>query len=236
MSEVDKVWHLLKGIAEDVYNYFIGKERLDSAADVIKHCRTFYTWKIRRITPKFSRLTNVATVAGIEDSYNVRLDLENTVRQVVREELQCHNKSVNAVKAAQFGCIFHQPHEPAPVVSSLSAMPGIADSRTDPLQQHHHPFPDDVTHDKCAYWGATKNWHLEDRVSYSQRPRAAYSEVYNVSRPSPICNSCGAIGHISRFCRRHHQTRYGPPPTWPKFKGVNDDHGPAEHRATNATG
>ncbi|KAH8027456.1 hypothetical protein HPB51_005738 [Rhipicephalus microplus] len=114
-------------------------------------------------------------------------------------------------------------------------MPGVADSRTDPLQQHHHTFSGDVTHDQPAYRGTTTNRHLEDCVYYLQRPRATYPEVYIVSPPSPICCSCGAIGHISSFCRRRRQTRYGPPPTWSNFEGVNDDHWPTEHRATNAT-
>lgn len=43
MFEEDKVGHLLKGIAKDLYNYLIGKESLDSVADMIKHCRTFET-------------------------------------------------------------------------------------------------------------------------------------------------------------------------------------------------
>ncbi|KAH8030125.1 hypothetical protein HPB51_006557 [Rhipicephalus microplus] len=143
---------------------------------------------------------------------------------------------MNAVMAEQFGCVFNQPHEAAPVVSSLSAMPGVADSRTDPLQQHHYTFPDDVTHDQRAYRGTITNWHLEYRIYYSQCPRAAYPEVYNVGSPSAVCYSFGAIGHISRVCRRCRQTRYGSSPTWPNFEGVNDDHWLAEHRATNATG
>ncbi|KAH8019566.1 hypothetical protein HPB51_020030 [Rhipicephalus microplus] len=117
-----------------------------------------------------TRLASAATVAGIEDSYSVHLDLATTVRQIVREELERHNKSVNAVKAEQFGCVFNQPHEPAPVVFSLSAMPGLPDSRTYSVQQHHHTFPYNVTHAQRAYRGMTTNRQWEDSVCYSQRP------------------------------------------------------------------
>ncbi|KAH9367548.1 hypothetical protein HPB48_001640 [Haemaphysalis longicornis] len=51
MPDEDKVGHLHKGIAEDVYNYLITKENLASALDVIRHCRAFETLKMRRITP-----------------------------------------------------------------------------------------------------------------------------------------------------------------------------------------
>lgn len=49
MRDLDKVGHLLKGIAEDVYKYLITKENRVSALDVIRHCRAFETLKIRRI-------------------------------------------------------------------------------------------------------------------------------------------------------------------------------------------
>ncbi|XP_075734723.1 uncharacterized protein LOC119187395 isoform X2 [Rhipicephalus microplus] len=37
MSEKDKVGHVLKGVAEDVYNFLIGKDCLNSVSDVTKH-------------------------------------------------------------------------------------------------------------------------------------------------------------------------------------------------------
>ncbi|KAH8032017.1 hypothetical protein HPB51_022637 [Rhipicephalus microplus] len=180
-------------------------------------CRTIEILKLRRITPKFGRLANVATVASIEDSCSIHWDLATTVRQIFHEELERHSQSMNAVKAEQIGCVFNQPHEAPPVVSSLSAMPGVADSRTDLLQQHHHICPDGVTHDLRAYWGTTTNGHLKNRIYYSQRLKMAHPEVYDVGHPSPVCYSGGATGHISSFCRRRRQTRYGPPPTWSNF-------------------
>ncbi|XP_049520780.1 uncharacterized protein LOC125944395 [Dermacentor silvarum] len=91
MSEEDKVGHLLKGIAEDVYNFLIGKDSLASVSDVMKHCRTFEALKMRRITPKFGRLANVTTVASIDMSSS--FDLASTIRQIVREELDRHTET-----------------------------------------------------------------------------------------------------------------------------------------------
>lgn len=92
MSEEDKVGHLLKGIAEDVYQFLIAKENLTSVAEVMQHCRTFEALKMRRIAPKFGRLANVPTVASVEACSP--FDLSSTIRQIVREELlRCHEIS-----------------------------------------------------------------------------------------------------------------------------------------------
>ncbi|XP_077564585.1 uncharacterized protein LOC144180052 [Haemaphysalis longicornis] len=90
MSEDDKVGHLLKGIAEDVYNFLIGREKLESASDVVQHCRTFEALKKRRITPKFGRLANVTTVASV--NVTPPPDFAETIRRIVREELLRHQK------------------------------------------------------------------------------------------------------------------------------------------------
>lgn len=90
MTEEDKVGHLLKGIAEDVYNFLIGKDNLETVSDVIRHCRTFEALKTRRITPKFGRLANVTTVASVDTSSPT--DLSATIRQIVREELLRHEE------------------------------------------------------------------------------------------------------------------------------------------------
>ncbi|KAH9382487.1 hypothetical protein HPB48_010927 [Haemaphysalis longicornis] len=93
----DKVGHLLKGIAEDVYNYLITKENLASALDVIRHCRAFETLKMRRITPKFGRLANVTTVASVDVGSSPSEDIASVVRRIIREELAqqglCRDKS-----------------------------------------------------------------------------------------------------------------------------------------------
>lgn len=67
MSEDDKVGHILKGIAEDVYSFLIAKDNLASVSDVMQHCRTFEQLKTRRVAPKFGRLANVTTIASIDN-------------------------------------------------------------------------------------------------------------------------------------------------------------------------
>lgn len=131
MTEEDKVGHILKGIAEDVYSFLIAKDTLTSVADVIRHCRTFEQLKTRRITPKFGRLANVTTVASIES--NQPLDLASTIRQIVREEL-----SLYAQVAQPSSHHSHLPLEFEPHVASFSshqAAKGIEEYDLTPRQQ-----------------------------------------------------------------------------------------------------
>ncbi|KAH8038596.1 hypothetical protein HPB51_002235 [Rhipicephalus microplus] len=85
MSDEDKVGHLLKGIAEDVYNFLITKENLNTPSIFRQQCRAFEALKTRRILPKFGRLDNVPTVASMDVA--TCEDISYLVRRVVREEL-----------------------------------------------------------------------------------------------------------------------------------------------------
>ncbi|XP_077557041.1 uncharacterized protein LOC144170904 [Haemaphysalis longicornis] len=99
MSEDDKVGHLLKGIDEYVYNFLIGREKLESASDVVQHCRTFEALKKRRITPKFGRLANVTTVASVDETPPP--DFAETIRRIVcGAESCCDTKSLGAILTA----------------------------------------------------------------------------------------------------------------------------------------
>ncbi|XP_077522936.1 uncharacterized protein LOC144133634 [Amblyomma americanum] len=93
MLEDDKVGHLLKRIAEDVYHFLISRDTLDTVADVIKQCRAFEALKARRIAPKFGRLSNVTTVASVDVPYPE--DIASIVRRIVREELAAQRPRTN---------------------------------------------------------------------------------------------------------------------------------------------
>ncbi|KAH7957912.1 hypothetical protein HPB51_028104 [Rhipicephalus microplus] len=80
------VGHLLKSIAEDVYNFLIGREDLTSVSAVQRHCRTFEKLKTRRIAPKLVGWQMVTTVTSVDVSPSA--DLAVTIRAIVREELQ----------------------------------------------------------------------------------------------------------------------------------------------------
>lgn len=101
--EEDEVGHLLKGIAENIYQYLIAKHSLESVSDVILNCRTFEALRARRITQKFGRLTNVMTVARV-DVAPAPTGLATIIRQVVREELDRRKRRLLCLLG--FGSLF----------------------------------------------------------------------------------------------------------------------------------
>lgn len=234
MSEEDKVGHLLKGIAEDVYNFLISRESLTSVSDVVRHCRTFETLKQRRIAPKFGRLANVTSVASIEAASTG--DLSATIRQIVREELLRHGEMTRERAAATSPSYFPQDttapqltvyehpsvnatevagprriQQSSPVFYERSQYP----QRFRSVRPYHPPTTDFI--ESRAYANARRREHFEER----RRPR-----------PAPVCYNCGLTGHISRYCDRSRIPRYDQwtsltdKPAVPPFQG----HWPTDSR------
>lgn len=219
MSEEDKVGHLLKGIAEDVYQFLIAKENLTSVAEVMQHCRTFEALKMRRIAPKFGRLANVPTVASVEASSP--FDLSSTIRQIVREELlRCHEIS-------RFGGDDSRGNEPglppmswqpsvnAADVDNYQAVPQSGPAsrpRFNSEQQRRNTSPTPRLHPTYA---ATRVYRdHDDRDGYPVlADRTEGFQQHRAFRPPPrVCYSCGLPGHISRFCDRRRLYREEPSP------------------------
>lgn len=220
MSEEDKVGHVLKGIAEDVYNFLIGKESLNSVSDVMKHCRTFESLKMRRISPKFGRLSNVPTVASVETvSPN---DLAFTIRQIVREELlRCQQTShhpndfqdayAREPERARTPAIL-APWQPSVNAADPDEYRGTRQSgfsrRTPPTYGRRFRSPGYRQRTSPGY-GAPEERHYYSMPS----ERSGYSEQPPVSRPHPVCYNCGVPGHIARFC--NHRNPYQRQPAQP---------------------
>lgn len=195
MTEEDKVGHILKGIAEDVYHFLIGKESLESVADVIGHCRTFEALKTRRITTKFGRLANVTTVATVDVCQDsVPTDLSSTIRLIVREELRRHlyaplnareppcdtpSTSINATSFEERSYSNRGPQLRAPPPASSYVEPPHAPHSRYGYNSHPPPF--------ASQW--------EQSAAYPQHPA-----TFPMPRERPVCYQCGVRGHIARFC------------------------------------
>ncbi|UYV79989.1 K02A2.6-like [Cordylochernes scorpioides] len=83
MSEGEKVSHLIKGVAEEVYQALIGKD-IGTVDQFVAFCRRFEAFKRMRVAPpRFSRLPNVTTISTAEPE-----NLEALIRRIVREEVQ----------------------------------------------------------------------------------------------------------------------------------------------------
>ncbi|XP_055924547.1 uncharacterized protein LOC129956639 [Argiope bruennichi] len=84
MAEDEKVAHLMKGIAEDLYQ-ILSSQEYETTDAFVKRCRHIEILRRRRIVrPRFQRLPNVSAVSTETDADYLR----SLVRTIVREELQ----------------------------------------------------------------------------------------------------------------------------------------------------
>ncbi|KAH8038433.1 hypothetical protein HPB51_001548 [Rhipicephalus microplus] len=174
--------------------FLISKDSLATVTDVINHCRTFETLKMRRITPKFGHLPNVTTVASV-DEYTP-LDLTSTIRQIVREELtrQARPTPYEATPA---------PPPSRPPVSTAAA--GIDDCNYRPpspprSQRNNYPLP--RYEDRFSYPRQPANTYYDPNKDVPVPPprqRNAFQE-YNAYRQAPVCYRCGEELATSAQC------------------------------------
>ncbi|GFY09502.1 retrovirus-related Pol polyprotein from transposon 412 [Trichonephila clavipes] len=83
MKENEKVSHLMKGVAEDIYQALLTRE-INDTASFIKWCNYIEDMKQKRVgRPRFERLPNVVPVASLTDE----TDLVSLIRTIVREEV-----------------------------------------------------------------------------------------------------------------------------------------------------
>ncbi|XP_040066951.3 uncharacterized protein LOC120840460 [Ixodes scapularis] len=66
MPEIERMEHILKGIADDAFQLLVIKD-CSTVDDVLKECRRFEAAKTRRIAHKFNRLPNTPATSSCED-------------------------------------------------------------------------------------------------------------------------------------------------------------------------
>ncbi|UYV84587.1 hypothetical protein LAZ67_X002728, partial [Cordylochernes scorpioides] len=84
MNEQDKISHLMKGIAEELYQALLPRDA-HTTQQFVTECRRIVALHCKRVTPtRYERLPNVASLSDHDD----RADLSSMIRQIVREEVQ----------------------------------------------------------------------------------------------------------------------------------------------------
>ncbi|UYV84069.1 hypothetical protein LAZ67_X001057 [Cordylochernes scorpioides] len=84
MPEEERLSHLMKGVAEEVYRYLLPRD-IATTDQFIAECRRVVALQGRRVTDsKFERLPNVTSLGDLGDV----TDLQSLIRQIVREEVQ----------------------------------------------------------------------------------------------------------------------------------------------------
>ncbi|UYV82797.1 hypothetical protein LAZ67_22000897 [Cordylochernes scorpioides] len=96
MSKEDRVGHLMKGVADDIYRSLLTIE-VTTTVDFTNHCRRIEKLNKKRISSvRFERIPSVATIKNEEAGYT----LKDLIREIVKEELQLiPNKQANSISS-----------------------------------------------------------------------------------------------------------------------------------------
>ncbi|GBM68585.1 hypothetical protein AVEN_15269-1 [Araneus ventricosus] len=182
MSESDRVSHLMKGIAEDMYQSLLVKD-INSTSAFITECQRIEQMNQRRITKlRFARLPNVVPMASVETND----DLVTLVRRIVREEV--HRLSESAIQPPSleppsFDEMIREEVQNAlcPVISSSAG-----GSERTPTQRR-----------PSTYSAAVRRPRRPTEPSSIPRQ----TDIWRTDDNRPVCFHCGRPGHVIRYCR-----------------------------------
>ncbi|UYV70058.1 hypothetical protein LAZ67_7001647 [Cordylochernes scorpioides] len=110
MSEEDRVGHLMKGVADDIYRILLTIE-VTTNVDFTIHCRRIEKLNKKGISSvRFERIPSVSTIKNEEATYN----LKDLIREIVKEELRLiQNEQANSSLEI-----------PSPIEKHLWSIPG----------------------------------------------------------------------------------------------------------------
>ncbi|UYV82343.1 hypothetical protein LAZ67_21001753, partial [Cordylochernes scorpioides] len=184
MSEGEKVSHLIKGVAEEVYQALVGKD-ISTVDQFVAFCRRFEAFKRMRVAPpRFNRLPNVTTISTAEPE-----NLEALIRRIVREEVQKFMAPPSTFAAQD---IDTPPPDLRDVIRSeiqQTLAPISAPRQPESFRPRRQYLPQNDQGYRRRTEGPPNNqrtqWRTED--------------------DRPICFHCGRPGHVARYCRDRRQ-------------------------------
>lgn len=182
MLESDKVSHLMKGVAEDMYQSLLVKD-IDSTSAFITECQRIEQMNQRRITKqKFARLPNVIPIASV----GANDDLVTLIRQIVSEEVQRLTESTLqplSLETPSLGEMIQEEVQNAlcPVIPASTRGSGRA-----VIQRRPSTYSEVVRRSQRA-------------TEPSFTPRQ--TDVWRTNDNRPVCFHCGRPGHVVRYCR-----------------------------------
>ncbi|GFT97557.1 CCHC-type domain-containing protein [Trichonephila clavipes] len=176
MKEDEKVSHLMKGVAEDIYQALLTRE-INDTASFIKWCNYIEDMKQKRVgRPKFERLPNVVPVASLTDE----TDLVSLIRTIVREEV---HRLVNQTQES----LDSDPQSLEEIVQD-EVERVLAPVSTKPTETRPRP----------TYAAVTRKYRAPVQ-KFPPEPRK--TDVWRTADNRPVCFHCGRTGHVMRYCR-----------------------------------
>ncbi|UYV67129.1 hypothetical protein LAZ67_4004017, partial [Cordylochernes scorpioides] len=186
MSEEDKISHLMKGIAEELYQALLPRD-VQSTEQFITDCRRVEALRCRRVTPtKYELLPNVASLCDQDDEE----DLSSLIRKIVREE----------IKQA-----LDSPQE-EPKIAVIEDL--VREEIVKTLAPRSKPTISPTQASRPRYEAQTIRPHSEPH--YRKQGRRCDTNEWRTTEGKPICFYCGRPGHVVRYCRdrkRHNEER-----------------------------
>ncbi|GFS63492.1 CCHC-type domain-containing protein [Trichonephila clavipes] len=171
MKEDEKVSHLMKGVAEDIYQTLLTRE-INDTANFIKRCNYIEDMKQKRVgRPRFEWLPNVVTVASLTDE----TDLVSLIRTIVREVHRLVNQTQESLDSDPQSLEEIVQDEVERVLAPVSAKP--TETRPRPTYRNSRApvnrFP----------------------------PQPRKTDVWRTAENRSVCFHCGRPGHVMRYCR-----------------------------------
>ncbi|GBM80686.1 hypothetical protein AVEN_137213-1 [Araneus ventricosus] len=174
MTEDQKVSHLMKGVAEDLYQVH----------QFVTCCRQVDAMSKRRVVkPRYERLPNVTPISTTNEE-----DLSDLIRRIVREEIQkvlpqiptCTDDGPDGLES-----IIREE-----VRSSLAPL-----TRNEPAPS---PYTTKRRTDQ-SFWRPRQRLQQDRRRNLQDVGRK--TGHWRTSDNVPICFHCGRPGHVTRYCR-----------------------------------
>lgn len=174
MTEGDKLSHLMKGVAENIYQALLPKE-ISTVADFIKWCQYIEQMQQKRVkSHKFERLPNVVSTVAVAE----QPDLVRLIREIVREEV----RSMMTV-------------DPEPEPYSLEAIIKEEVGKALSPAAETNSWTEVSPRRKTSYANAVTR--MRPTPQLPQRK----TDEWRTEDNRPVCFHCGRPGHVVRYCR-----------------------------------
>jgi hypothetical protein len=179
MNEEEIVGHLMKGVAEELYQALLVKDP-QTPDEFVNFCRKIESKKQNRIGRKrYERLPNVTSL-----NTNNSSDLSLLIREIVQEEIK---KVLNV------------HHEQEQIYDN-------ADFIQDSVLEEVHKVLTPITRPSSVRVTRPRVWRNRQRQQNAAEPsQPRRTDEWRTYDNRPICYHCGRPGHVIRFCRERRQ-------------------------------